>query len=117
MGPYATQILADYGADVIKVEPPEGDIMRKAGPMRSPDMGHLHLNMNRNKRGVVLDVKKEGGRKALLKLCETADGVVHNGRTAAMQRLRLSYDEVRAANRRIVYASLVGFGSDGPYAG
>jgi crotonobetainyl-CoA:carnitine CoA-transferase CaiB-like acyl-CoA transferase len=117
MGPYATQILADYGADVIKVEPPEGDIMRYAGPMRSRGMGHLHLQMNRNKRGVVLDVKKEGGRRALLKLCEKTDVFVHNVRPLAMQRLRLGYGDVRAANRRIVYASLVGFGSDGPYAG
>ena len=117
MGPYATQILADYGADVIKVEPPEGDIMRGAAPMNGPKMGHLHLQMNRNKRGVVLDVKKEGGRRALLRLCEKADVFVHNVRPAAMRRLRLSYDEVRAANPRIVYASLLGFGSGGPYAG
>ena len=117
MGPYATQILADYGADVIKVEPPEGDIMRGAAPMKGPKMGHLHLQMNRNKRGVVLDVKKEGGRRALLRLCEKADVFVHNVRPAAMRRLRLSYDEVRAVSPRIVYASLVGFGSGGPYAG
>jgi crotonobetainyl-CoA:carnitine CoA-transferase CaiB-like acyl-CoA transferase len=117
MGPYATQILADYGADVIKVEPPEGDIMRGAAPMKGPKMGHLHLQMNRNKRGVVLDVKKEGGRRALLRLCEKADVFVHNVRPAAMRRLRLSYDDVRAANPRIVYASLLGFGSGGPYAG
>ena len=117
MGPYATQILADYGADVIKVEPPEGDIMRGAAPMKGPKMGHLHLQMNRNKRGVVLDVKKEGGRRALLRVCEKADVFVHNVRPAAMRRLRLSYDDVRAANPRIVYASLLGFGSGGPYAG
>ena len=117
MGPYATQILADYGADVIKVEPPEGDIMRGAAPMTGPKMGHLHLQMNRNKRGVVLDVKKEGGRRALLRLCEKADVFVHNVRPAAMKRLRLSYEDVREANARIVYASLLGFGSEGPYAG
>ena len=117
MGPYATQILADYGAEVIKVEPPEGDIMRGAAPMNSPGMGHLHLQMNRNKRGIVLDVKKEGGRSALLRLCANADVFVHNVRSAAMRRLRLTYDDVRAANPRIVYASLLGFGSAGPYAG
>jgi crotonobetainyl-CoA:carnitine CoA-transferase CaiB-like acyl-CoA transferase len=117
MGPYATQILADYGAEVIKIEPPEGDIMRGAAPMNGPAMGHLHLQMNRNKRGIVLDVKKEGGRRALLRLCEKADVFVHNVRSAAMKRLRLSYDDVRAANPRIVYASLLGFGSQGPYAG
>jgi crotonobetainyl-CoA:carnitine CoA-transferase CaiB-like acyl-CoA transferase len=117
MGPYATQILADYGAEVIKVEPPEGDIMRGAAPMNGPSMGHLHLQMNRNKRGIVLDVKKDGGRRALLRLCEKADVFVHNVRSAAMQRLRLSYEDVRAANPRIVYASLLGYGSQGPYAG
>jgi crotonobetainyl-CoA:carnitine CoA-transferase CaiB-like acyl-CoA transferase len=117
MGPYATQILADYGAEVIKVEPPEGDIMRGAAPMNGPAMGHLHLQMNRNKRGVVLDVKKESGRRALLRLCEKADVFVHNVRSAAMRRLRLSYEDVRAVNPRIVYASLLGFGSKGPYAG
>jgi crotonobetainyl-CoA:carnitine CoA-transferase CaiB-like acyl-CoA transferase len=117
MGPYATQILADYGAEVIKVEPPEGDIMRGAAPMNGPAMGHLHLQMNRNKRGIVLDVKKEGGRRALLRLCEKADVFVHNVRSAAMQRLRLSYEDVRAGNPRIVYASLLGYGSQGPYAG
>lgn len=117
MGPYATQILADYGADVIKVEPPEGDIMRKAGPLRSPGMGHLHLQMNRNKRGIVLDVKKEGGRRALLRLCARADVFVHNVRPAAMRRLRLSYEDLREENPRLVYVSLVGYGSSGPYAG
>ncbi|GAC1345050.1 MAG: CoA transferase [Myxococcales bacterium] len=117
MGPYATQILGDYGADVIKVEPPEGDIMRNAGPLRSPNMGHLYLQMNRNKRGIVLDVKKEGGRAALLRLCERADVFVHNVRPAAMDRLLLSYDALRAANPRIVYVGLVGYGAGGPYAG
>ncbi|MFL5368998.1 MAG: CaiB/BaiF CoA transferase family protein [Myxococcales bacterium] len=117
MGPYATQILADYGADVVKVEPPEGDIMRGAGPMKGPGMGHIHLQMGRNKRSVVLDVKKEGGRRALLRICEKADVFVHNVRLAAMRRLRLSDVEVRAANPRLVYVSLVGYGSDGPYAG
>jgi len=117
MGPYATQILADYGADVVKVEPPEGDIMRGAGPMKSPAMGHLHLQMSRNKRSVVLDVKKDGARRALLRICEKADVFVHNVRLAAMERLRLGPSDVRAANPRIVYVSLLGYGSGGPYAG
>jgi len=117
MGPYATQILADYGADVVKVEPPEGDIMRGAGPMKGPAMGHLHLQMSRNKRSVVLDVKKEGGRRALLRICAKADVFVHNVRLAAMERLRLGPSDVRAANPRLVYVSLLGYGSGGPYAG
>src|SRR6202047_3464648 len=87
MGPFATQIVADYGADVIKVEPPEGDIMRLAGPMRSPRMGAMSLHTNRNKRSIALDVKKEAGRRALLRLCANADVFVTNNRPASMRRL------------------------------
>ncbi len=117
MGPYTTQILADYGADVIKVEPPGGDVMRKAGPMRSPGMGPVHLHLNRNKRSIVLDAKKESGRAVLLRLCARADVLVHHVRPAAMRRLALAADDVRAVNPRIVYATLLGYGDDGPYAG
>lgn len=117
MGPYATQILADYGADVIKVEPPDGDVMRKPGPMRTPDMGPIHHQLNRNKRGVVLDLKQEAGRAAMLRMCQGADVVVTNVRPAAMRRLGLSYADVRTVNPGIVYASLVGYGEAGPYAG
>src|ERR1700750_2694772 len=73
MGPYGTQILADYGADGLKAEPPEGDIRRRAEPMRSRDMGAMYLHANRNKRSIALDAKKEGGRRALLRLCARAD--------------------------------------------
>src|ERR1700731_1502936 len=83
MGPYATQILADYGADVIKVEPPEGDIMRHGGPMRNPRMGPMFLQANRNKRSVVVDIKKAGGRDVLLRLCKSADVFICNVRPAA----------------------------------
>lgn len=117
MGPYATQLLADYGADVIKVEPPGGDIMRYAPPMRNPRMGAPFLQANRNKRSVVLDIKKKGGRAALLRLCNMADVFVHNVRKAAMQRAGLGEAEVRAGNARLVYVSLVGYGEGGPYAG
>lgn len=116
MGPWATHILADYGADVIKVEPPDGDITRKAGPMRHPDMGPLFLHANRNKRSIVLDLKNPAGRDALLRLCAGADVLIHNIRPAAMRRLSLSYEEVAAAHPRLIYVSLVGFGQDGPYA-
>jgi crotonobetainyl-CoA:carnitine CoA-transferase CaiB-like acyl-CoA transferase len=117
MGPFATQIIADYGADVIKVEPPEGDIMRLAGPMRSPGMGAMSLHTNRNKRSIALDVKKEAGRRVLLRLCENADVFVTNNRPASMRRLGLADETLCAANPRLVRLSLVGYGEAGPYAG
>ena len=117
MGPYATMILGDYGADIIKVESPEGDVMRHAAPMRHPQMGAMYLQGNRNKRSIVLDLKKQGGREALLRLTATADVFVHNVRPAAMRRLKLGADDLLALNPRLVYASLHGFGERGPYAG
>ncbi len=102
LGPYATQILGDYGADVIKIEPPSGDIMRHAGPMKHPGMGHIFINANRNKRSVVLDLKKPEHREQLLALCKTADVLVYNIRPAAMARLGLSYDTLQAINPRLV---------------
>jgi crotonobetainyl-CoA:carnitine CoA-transferase CaiB-like acyl-CoA transferase len=117
MGPFATQILADYGADVIKVEPPAGDILRYAPPMRNPAMGAAFLQANRNKRSIVLDIKKPAARDALLRLCKTADVFIHNVRTAAMKRAGLGERDVRAGNPRLIYVSLVGYREDGPYAG
>ncbi len=96
MGPYATQILADYGADVIKVESPSGDVLRLAAPMRNRGMGAAFLQANRNKRSIVLDVKKPKARDALLRLCGTADIFVHNIRNAAMARAGLGEADVRA---------------------
>jgi len=117
MGPYATQIAADYGADVIKVEPPEGDVMRVAGSKRHRDMGPLFLHANRNKRSVVLDIRRPEGRDALLRLCAGADAIIHNIRAAAMARLGLAYEDVARVNPRIVHVGLVGYGRGGPYAG
>jgi crotonobetainyl-CoA:carnitine CoA-transferase CaiB-like acyl-CoA transferase len=117
LGPYTTQILADYGADVIKIEPPQGDLMRKGGALKSPDMGTLYLQLNRNKRSLVLDLKQRRARDVLLRLCERADVFVHNNRLAAMRRLKLADDDVRAVNPRLVYMSLIGYGDNGPYAG
>ena len=117
LGPYCTQILADFGADVIKVESPTGDIMRHVGPMRNPGMGHIYLNLNRNKRSIALDLKRMEARDALRKLAKTADVMVSNVRPAAMARLGLGYDDIRAINPRIIYASATGFGASGRYAG
>lgn len=116
MGPLCTQILADYGADVIKVEPPEGDIMRHAGPLKNPQMGPIYLHVNRNKRSIMLDLKRDAAREALLRLCATADLFIHNIRPAVMRRLRLSHEDLKAVKPDIIYISLVGFGQDGPYA-
>ena len=116
MGSFATQILADYGADVIKVESPEGDVMRHNAPMRSKGMGHIFMNANRNKRSVVLDLKQEGARAACLAIAKDADVLVYNIRPQAMARLRLSYDDVRAVNPRLIYVGAFGYSQRGPYA-
>ena len=116
LGPYATQIIADLGADVVKVEPPEGDNMRHAAPMRNAGMGHIFLHLNRNKRSIVLNLKQPAGREALLRLAASSDVLVYNVRPQAMARLRLTYDDVRAVNPRIIYVGAYGFSQDGPYA-
>jgi crotonobetainyl-CoA:carnitine CoA-transferase CaiB-like acyl-CoA transferase len=115
LGPLATQILGDMGADVIKVEPPEGDPIRALGPSRHPGMGAYFLNINRNKKSVALDLKRPAPRAALLKLVETADVFVHNMRLAAAERLGLDYRAVARHNPRIVYAAATGFKKDGTY--
>jgi len=117
MAPYATQILGDMGADVIKVEPPEGDPIRDIGPSRNPGMGAIFLNANRSKRSITLDLRQDGGRLAMLELLKNADVLVYNRRPQSMARLGLSYEAVSEANPRIIYAGLYGFGEDGPYAG
>ncbi len=115
-GPTATQVLADYGADVIKVESPDGDLMRAAGPARNKGMGHVYLNTNRNKRSIVLDLKKPEAVAALLQLVRSADVLAYNIRTKSMERLGLGFEVVRAANPRIIYAGALGFSQRGPYA-
>ena len=116
MAPYATQILGDMGADVIKIEPPDGDPIRGIGPMRHAGMGAIFLNANRSKRSVVLDLKKAAGLAVLADLLKGADVLVSNLRPQAMARLGLGYAEVAAINPRIIYASLFGFDQSGPYA-
>jgi crotonobetainyl-CoA:carnitine CoA-transferase CaiB-like acyl-CoA transferase len=116
LGPYATQILGDLGADVIKVEPREGDNMRHSAPMKHPGMGHIFLHLNRNKRSIVLDLKQPAGRDAMLRLCMSADVLIYNVRPQAMARLKLTYDDVRAVNPKIIYVGAYGFSQNGPYA-
>jgi crotonobetainyl-CoA:carnitine CoA-transferase CaiB-like acyl-CoA transferase len=116
MGPYATQILGDFGADVIKVEPPEGDVIRNAWPYRNPGMGSIFLNTNRNKRSIVLDLKKDAAREACLALAKKADVLVYNIRPQAMARLKLSYEDIYPVNERIIYVGCFGFSQRGPYA-
>jgi crotonobetainyl-CoA:carnitine CoA-transferase CaiB-like acyl-CoA transferase len=116
LGPWAAQQLGDLGAEVIKVEPPEGDTTRQLGPMRNPNMGAFFLAVNRNKRSIVLDLKQESARKVLLKLAENADVFMHNYRPRAAKRLGLSYDMFRAVNPRLVYVGTYGFRATGPYA-
>lgn len=116
MGPFATQLLGDMGADVVKVESAQGDTVRRIGPARHAEMGSIFLQGNRSKRSLVLDLKKPAGREALLRLVKDADILVYNIRPQAMARLGLTYEEVAAVNPRIVYAGLFGYDQRGPYA-
>ena len=128
LGPYATQILGDYGADIIKIEAPSptggggqgGDIMRWAGKVpdgASPDLGPIFMTINRNKRSVLLDLRRPAARKALLKLIARADVVTSNIRYDGMRRLGLSYEDLKAVKPDIIFVHAAGYGSDGPYAG
>lgn len=117
MGPYASQLMAEMGADVIKVEAPEGDIVRQIGNARHPGMSGLFLTANRGKRSIVLDLKQPEDKASLLEIAATCDVFLYNVRPQAMARLGLSYEEVEAVNPTIIYAGLFGYGEDGPYAG
>ncbi|WP_439533160.1 CaiB/BaiF CoA transferase family protein [Polymorphobacter sp.] len=115
MGPYATQIFADLGADVIKIEGPSGDTTRALPPGNDPTRGAMFLNVNRGKRSLVLDLKQPAAKAALLKLVEGADVFIHSMRAQAMARLGLDYAAVKAANPKIIYANMYGFARSGPY--
>ncbi|MES3000887.1 MAG: CoA transferase [Pseudomonadota bacterium] len=117
LGPLASQILGDYGAEVIKVEPPEGDSTRGTGPSTEPGMAALFLGVNRNKKSVMLDLKSAEGRAGLEALLATADVLMHNIRPQKLVALGLEPERVLERHPRIVCASLNGFGSAGPYAG
>lgn len=116
-GPLAGQYLGDMGADVIKLEPPEGDLTRAIGPRRSPLMGAFFLTSNRSKRSIVVDLKQPEGREILLKLVAKTDVLLHSLRTPAASRLGLDYASLSKDNPGLVYCHVTGYGDEGLYAG
>ena len=117
MGPYASMLLADMGADVIKIESPEGDTTRQAGRAKHPGMGAVFLTLGRGKRSLVLDLKLAPAREVLLRLAADADALLLNMRPEAAARLGITYPDLKERNPRIVYCSAQGFLSGGPYSG
>ena len=115
-GPYACQILGDYGAEVIKIESPEGDITRGIAPFKNKGMGHFFINANRNKKSLVLDLKSRKGKAAFFKLLAKSDIVMTSIRPAAMERLGIGFKACKEINPSLIYVALVGFGQSGPYA-
>ena len=116
LGPYCTLILAQLGADVVKIEAPEGDPLRGIDAASDNGMSSMFVTLNRGKRSVVLDLKDEDGRAALLQLAAGADVFIHNTKPDTAVRLGIDYATIAAANERIVHCAAIGFGSDGPYA-
>jgi crotonobetainyl-CoA:carnitine CoA-transferase CaiB-like acyl-CoA transferase len=115
-GPVATMMLADQGADVIKVESPRGDLMRHLSRGRN-GMNASFMSCNRNKRSLAIDLKTDRGRELVYQLIATADALVHNFRPGAAERIGLGEDAVRELRRDLIYVSITGFGERGPYAG
>ena len=114
MGPYCTQIMADMGADVIKIEPPDGDDTRYISVGPAPGMSGVFVNVNRGKRSIVLDLQSESGKTALRALIKDADVFIHSMRAKAIAKLGFTYDEVAAINPEIVYTNCYGYGRRGP---
>lgn len=117
LAPYCTMNLGDLGAEVVKVEPPAGDVTRHLGTAKNPDMASGFLAVNRGKQSVVLDLKRPAGVEAFRRLIAESDVFVHNLREDAIGRLGLSYEDLREVNPSLIYCTATGFGSDGPYAG
>jgi crotonobetainyl-CoA:carnitine CoA-transferase CaiB-like acyl-CoA transferase len=117
MGPMATQLLADMGADVVKIEGAEGDVFRHVTPQRHHGMGHPHLNLNRNKRSVVLDLKTPSGMADLLALIAGADVFISNMRAPALRRLGLDAEALTKKYPKLIYCGCYGYSEKGPYAG
>ncbi len=116
MGPFCTQILAELGAEVVKVESHEGDTIRHVEPRKSAGMGYMFLALNRGKRSIVLDLKQQKGKEALLRLISEFDVLIYNIRPAAMRRLGFSYEDVKKINKKILYVGCYGYSQEGPYA-
>jgi len=116
-GPYATQIMGDLGAEVIKIEAPEGDILRWAGKSPHPDCGPIYITVNRNKQSIALDLRQDEAKDALKKILKDANVFITNVRGGGLERLGFDYEGVRAVNDSIIYVHCVGFGSGGAYAG
>jgi crotonobetainyl-CoA:carnitine CoA-transferase CaiB-like acyl-CoA transferase len=114
-GPFATTMLADYGANVIKIEPPEGEMSRAWGPPFYGRETAYFVNLNRNKKSVTIDLKHPDGKALFFRLLDTADVVVENLRVGTVAKLGIDYERVRAHQPRAVYCSISGFGQDGPY--
>ena len=115
LGPWAAQILADMGAEVIKVEAPFGDSNRQLGASRNPNMAALYLSNNRNKRSLVLDLKQASARDALLTIIKDSDVFLHNNRPQVMTKLKLEYNDIKSVNENIIYCGTYGYSKDGPY--
>ena len=123
-GPYATQLLGDLGAQIVKVESPSGDETRSYGSVdrdghvsaERPDPSPAFASFNRNKESIVIDLKRADGRSVAKRLAAGADVVAHNFRPGVMEKLGLGYDDIRAVNPCVVYCAISGFGSTGPLA-
>jgi crotonobetainyl-CoA:carnitine CoA-transferase CaiB-like acyl-CoA transferase len=115
LGPFCTQMLGDWGADIIKVEPPTGDLVRNSGVHRNRGMASVFLGINRNKRDLAIDLKSPEGAEVLRRLIPRVDVLVTNIRPAGMARLGFGPEECRVLNPRLVFAVATGFGQDGPY--
>ena len=116
LGPWACQMLGDMGADIIKIEPPRGDSNRMLGAVRNtPGMAALYLTVNRNKRSLVLDLKKPKAHAAFLKLIKTADVLIHNNRPQVMEKLKIDYKELKKVNSQLIYCGAYGYAKNGPY--
>lgn len=116
-GPFATQLLADHGADVIKLEPPQGDEVRDWGPPFHDDDAAYFIGINRNKRSVGLDLSKEEGREVLLKLLEDADVLIENFKPGSMESWGIGYRQLKERFPRLIYCKISGFGNEGPLGG